>query len=77
MAERPQEVFDHQIEAVVESERDGYGWIDFCWNSEVEAEAENLKEAINEWLENESRHIEVFSVIDEAGKVVLTEEDFV
>ena len=78
MADSPQDVFDHPITAVIENdgERDGYGWIDFEWYGQIEAEPEALKSAVKDYIMGESRNIEVFSVMDEAGKVVFTEESF-
>jgi len=75
MSKNPQDIFNHKITAEIEGERDGYGWIDFAWYSEIEATPETLFSVVSEWIDSESRNIEVFSVKDENNNVVLTEEN--
>lgn len=72
----PQDIFVHDIITGYISDRDEYGWIDFEWSAKFDATTETLKAKVEKWLNAERWEIEVFSVIDESGNVVLTEEDF-
>lgn len=50
-------------------------WYEFEVVAKIKTEASNLREKVEAYLDNCPRTIEVFSVIDEKGNVIMTEED--